>query len=98
MAIFIYLFSFDMKEATVGSLVTILFAQISKIATVATSSGFGIFNFSMLPSMLIGAVAGGFLGSLLNKSLSETSVEKGFNLAQLMILFIAITNIIRNLL
>ena len=50
-ALIIYLFSFDTKSATVCSLVTILFAQISKLGTVALTTGFGIYD-------KIGGIAG----------------------------------------
>ncbi len=95
-AIFIYLFSFDMKTAAVSSLITILFAQISKLLTVAFTSGFTAFDLSMLPAMMIGGVAGGMIGSMLNKKLPKEAVEKGFNSVQLIILFIALFNIIKN--
>jgi len=96
-AIFIYLFSFDMKTAAVSSLITILFAQISKLLTVACTSGFSSFNLSMLPAMMIGGVLGGMIGSMLNKKLSKAAVEKGFNAVQLIVLFIALFNIVKNI-
>ena len=96
-AIFIYLFSFDMKTAAVSSLVTILFAQISKLTTVAFTGGFTGFDLSMLPAMMVGGVLGGMIGSMLNKKLSKTAVEKGFNAVQLFVLFIALFNIVKNL-
>ena len=77
-ALIIYLFSFDTKSATVCSLVTILFAQISKLGTVALTSGFGGFDLSIAPVMIVGAIAGGFIGASLNKKCSEASVEKAF--------------------
>jgi len=96
-AIFIYLFSFDMKTAAVSSLITILFAQISKLLTVACTSGFAGFDLSMLPAMMIGGIAGGMIGSMLNKKLPKETVEKGFNAVQGLILFIAIFNILKNI-
>ncbi len=53
-ALIIYLFSFDTKTATVCSLVTILFAQISKLTTVALTTGFGVFDLSIAPVMIVG--------------------------------------------
>lgn len=96
-AIIIYLFSMDTKSATVCSLVTILFAQISKLSTVALTSGFGSFDLSIAPVMIVGAVAGGFIGASLNKKCSEATVEKAFNAVQLLVLAISIFNIMRNL-
>ena len=93
----IYLFSFDTKTATVCSLVTILFAQISKLTTVALTTGFGVFDLSIAPVMIVGAIAGGFIGASLNKKCSEAAVEKAFNAVQLLVLAISIFNIVRNL-
>ena len=97
MALIIYLFSFDTKTATVCSLVTILFAQISKLATVALTTGFAVFDLSIAPVMIVGAIAGGFIGASLNKKCSEAAVEKAFNAVQLVVLAIAVFNIVRNL-
>jgi len=96
-ALIIYLFSFDTKTATVCSLVTILFAQISKLATVALTTGFGVFDLSIAPVMIVGAIAGGFIGASLNKKCSEAAVEKAFNAVQLLVLAISIFITARNL-
>lgn len=97
-ALIIFLFSFNTKTATVCSLITILFAQISKLTTVALTSGFSGFDLSISPLMIAGAVLGGFIGAGLNKKCSEKAVEKAFNYVQLVVLGITIFNIIKNLL
>ena len=76
---------------------TILFAQISKLVTVAATTGFGVYDLSVAPIMAVGAIAGGFIGAALNKKFSEKAVEKAFNAVQLLVLCIALFNIIRNL-
>ena len=97
-ALIIYLYSVGTKAATVCSLMTILFAQISKLGTVALSTGFLVYDLSVAPAMVIGAIAGGFIGASLNKRCSEQAVERAFNGVQLLVLAIAIFNIVRNLL
>ena len=74
-ALIIYLFSFDTKTATICSLVTILFAQISKLVSVAVGTGFAVYDLSIAPVMVVGAIAGGFIGASLNKRCSEAAVE-----------------------
>lgn len=96
-ALIIFLFSVPTKTATVCSLVTILFAQISKLASVALTTGFAAFDLSIAPVMVVGAVAGGFIGASLSKKLSEKAVERAFNAVQLLVLAIAVFNIVRNL-
>lgn len=97
-ALILFLFSFDMKTAAVCSLFTVLFAQVSKLASILVSTGFGGFPTAMLPPMVIGAVAGGFIGTELNKRLPEKMVERCFNGIQLFVFLIALLNIVRNLL
>lgn len=96
-ALIIYLFSVSTKTATVCSLVTILFAQISKLTTVAITTGFSDFDLSIAPVMIAGAILGGFLGAGLNKKCSEKTVEKAFNGVQIIVLGITIFNIVNNL-
>lgn len=96
-SVVIFVFALDTKEATVCSLVTILFAQISKLGSVALLEGFAGYNLSMLPVMLIGAVVGGFIGAKLNKQLKTKTVEKLFNGVQALVLVICVYNIVANL-
>ena len=61
---------------SVCSLGTILFAQIAKLVTVALSTGFLVYDLSVAPVMVVGAIAGGFLGASLSKRFSEAGVER----------------------
>ncbi|MBQ7976140.1 MAG: sulfite exporter TauE/SafE family protein [Clostridia bacterium] len=96
-ALIIYLFSFDTKTATVCSLVTILFSQISKLVTTAFTTGFSGIDLSVVPVMIIGAISGGFIGAILNKKCKEKTVEKAFNSVQIFVFIITIFNIVKNL-
>lgn len=96
-ALIIYLYSVGTKTATVCSLMTILFAQISKLGTVALSTGFLVYDLSVAPVMVAGAIAGGFIGASLSKRCSERGVERAFNWVQLLVLAITLFNIVRNL-
>ena len=69
MALIIYLFSVSTKTATVCSLVTILFAQISKLTTVALTTGFADFDLSVAPVMILGDITGRFIGASFNKKM-----------------------------
>ncbi|MCI8597740.1 MAG: sulfite exporter TauE/SafE family protein [Lachnospiraceae bacterium] len=96
-ALLIYLYSMSTKTAAVCSLITILFAQISKLLTMAVASDFGKLDLSMAPVMVIGAVLGGYLGAVCNKKLSEKKVEWAFNMVQIGVLGMTAFNIVRNL-
>ncbi len=95
-AVLIFVFSFDTKSATVYSIITILFAQMAKLVMITTSTGFGVYDLSMLLPMVIGAVSGGFIGSWLNKKLPEKTVEVCFNGVQVLVFAICLLNIARN--
>ncbi|MFI3168095.1 MAG: sulfite exporter TauE/SafE family protein [Bacillota bacterium] len=96
-ALLIFLFPVDTKDATICSIITIFFAQVSKLATVAVTTGFAIYDLSMLPAMVVGGVAGGLIGAALNKKVSIKTVEFWFNVVQVVVLIIAVYNIISNL-
>ena len=96
-ALIIYLYSVTTKTATICSLITILFAQISKLLTLAFTTGFSGYDLSVAPVMVVGAIAGGFIGAVLNKRCKEESVDKAFNAVQMLVLAITVFNIVRNL-
>jgi len=96
-ALIMYLFSFDIKSATVCSIITILFAQVSKLSLITLTTGFSIFDLSMLPAILVGAVAGGYIGTLVKKAMPDKKVELCFNIVQLLVLAIALFNIVSNI-
>lgn len=96
-AVFIYLFSFDTKKAAISSIVAILFSQSSKLCSIALTTGFGIYDLSVAPFMVFGAILGGYLGSNLITKFTEKQVEKAFLGALLFVFSLCIINIIRNL-
>ncbi len=96
-ALIIFLFSSNAKNATVCSIVTMLFAQISKLTAVALGTGFALYNMHLFPAMAVGGVLGGFLGATLNHNSSEKTVVICFNLAQVLVFSLCVYNIAQNL-
>lgn len=92
-AAIILVFSLDTKSATVCSILTILFSQVSKLLAVAASTGFAKYDLSILPVMVVGAIAGGFIGAGFTMRLSEKTVERCFNGVQIIVLAFALINI-----
>lgn len=84
-ALLIFVFSFPIKTAAFYSIITILFAQLSKLISIVMGVGFFSFNLSMLPPLIIGAILGGFIGAKLNKMLSEKTLICAFNVVQVMV-------------
>ena len=92
-AILMLLFGMEIKEATFASIVTIMFAQIAKVVTIFASGGFGSYDLSMLPYMVIAGIVGGLLGSIVGKKISEKATAIAFNLMQAAVIAICIANI-----
>lgn len=96
-ALIIFVFACDIKTAAVYSLVTILSAQVSKLSSVLLSGNFFSYDLSMLPVMVFGAIAGGWIGSKLNKTFTEKTVVRAFKGMQILVFAICLYNILNNL-
>ncbi|MDE5618812.1 MAG: sulfite exporter TauE/SafE family protein [Clostridia bacterium] len=95
-AILMLLFGMDIKEATFASIVTIMFAQVAKVITIFIGGGFGGYNLSMLPYMVIAGVLGGLIGSFVGKKISGKITAVAFNIMQLAVMVICVINIATN--
>lgn len=91
-AVFIFFFSIDLKKATVYSIATILFTQISSLCTIAATTGFGVYDLSLLWFVIPAALLGGFIGTYINKRSSEEVIEKIFMYSVSCIILLTIYN------
>jgi uncharacterized membrane protein YfcA len=96
--IFTCLFHIPLKRATVYSLVTIVFSQGSKLVTIALTSGFGIYDTSILYYCLPVALLGGVLGLQLHKKLTTIQIQKLFKATVMGIMLLNVIIIIKNIL
>lgn len=71
-------FSFSMRDAAVYSVAVIFFSQCSNLITTAVKTGFAGYDLKILLVVLPCAVAGGLLGSILNRKCEETAVRRVF--------------------
>jgi uncharacterized membrane protein YfcA len=92
-AFLMYFFSFDIKSSVIYSIITILFAQASKLMTIGLNGGFAGHDLKVMPFMIAGALLGGFIGSVLNKRLPEKKVELLYILIQLVVMLLALLNV-----
>lgn len=74
-ATLVFLFSFSMKEATVYSIATIFFAQLSKLSTIVISGQLSSFDLSPVPLFCLTAILGGYLGTRVSQKLSNKKIE-----------------------
>lgn len=91
-------FSFDIKESAVYSLATILCAQLSKLGMILINGQLFYFDLTILPFLMICAVMGGYIGSLLNKKLSNQIISKIYMFLLIGLIGISVYNIIGGLL
>ncbi len=89
------LFSMTSKNAGINSIFIIFFSQLSALILIVITSGFGDYNLIMLLVMIPGGILGGWIGSNIVTKLSNTQVEKIFNIVILIIIIINFYNIAR---
>lgn len=94
-AVFVMLFSMNFKEATIYSLVTILFSQGTKLFTIYMTTGFGKYDCSLLYFLIPIAILGGIVGVRINRVLSSEKIQKIFNSTVIFIILINICNILQ---
>lgn len=87
-------FSFDMKESAVYSIATILCAQLSKLGMIIIKGQFFTFDLTILPYIMVCAVLGGYIGSVLNKKLSNHIIVKIYMLLLFGLVGLSVYNII----
>lgn len=96
-ALIILVFGYSTKLAALSSIVIIFLSQATKIVNVLLSTGFGAYNLSILPFMLVGAITGAFTGSKISKLFSDRQVVMSFNATLIIIMILCIFNIIKAL-
>lgn len=92
-AIIIFAFSVSAKEAAVMSLISIFFAQLSKMGTLLTSGDLFLGNLLPLGALILGAVLGGLAGSTLCKKLRDIHVARAFTAVQVTVILLCVYNI-----
>ncbi|KAF1298063.1 hypothetical protein BAU15_09435 [Enterococcus sp. JM4C] len=86
------LFAMPIKEATVYSICTILFSQLSKIITIALNTGFSPYDFTILWYIIPAAILGGLIGAKVSVLFSAQKITIIFQLVIALVLLINIYN------
>lgn len=92
-ALFIMLFSFTPKQATVYSIATIFFAQLSKLILNILSSKLWQINLKTAIIIMLVAVIGGYIGTLINQRLSLAAIEAVYNVLMFLLTLVTVINI-----
>lgn len=91
------LFSMDSRTAAVHSILIILFSQTSKLLTVLFTGGFGSYDLTALLFMIPGGIAGGIIGSWLNRHLKGETISVLFRIVVSLIILLNLFNLYRSL-
>ncbi|MGO4928527.1 sulfite exporter TauE/SafE family protein [Fundicoccus sp. Sow4_D5] len=92
-SLLMWLMSFSMKNAAVYSIATIFFSQLSKLGSMALSGELFEFDFSLLPFIIVAAIIGGYMGTLINQKLTNQRIENLYNALMIVLMFISVLNI-----
>lgn len=95
---FLFVFTFDIKMASIASLVSILFSQFAKLVTIQFSSGFVGYDLSIVPYMVFAAIFGAQTAAGLNKYMTAQRVEFLFMVMLWLITGISLYNIVMGVL
>lgn len=89
-----FLFSMNPKIGAINSLYIILFSQFTSLAFTFISGSTPAVKWTYLLSMIAGGLLGGIVGGKINSKLDTEGVRKLFLVANLLIVFISIYNIV----
>ncbi|MBQ9227957.1 MAG: sulfite exporter TauE/SafE family protein [Eubacterium sp.] len=93
-AVITLVFGLEIKTAVLGSLITILFAQGTKLIHLAVK-GIAAFEIKLLPYVIAAGILGALTGRMLNKTASNKVVRQIFITVQVMIIILCLFNIIK---
>jgi uncharacterized membrane protein YfcA len=86
------MFAMPIKEAAVYSICTILFSQFAKLTTIAATTGFFIYDMSMMFFIIPAAILGGVFGAKISNILAPDKVTLIFQSVILLVLLINVYN------
>lgn len=90
------MFSFSMKEATIYSIATIFFSQVSKLGSIIVQHQLLTYDLSFLPFICISAIVGGYIGTIFNQKFNEKEIEKVYRILLILLIGISCYNVYIN--
>lgn len=89
-----YFFSMDTKQAALHSIYVIIFSQAASFVSSLAMQNVPAFDPVTLVVMVVGGVAGGFLGRAFNKKMSSRQVDMLFSILLAVITLISVYNLV----
>lgn len=91
------LFSLEMREATVYSIATIFFSQISKLSQIVILGQLFTYDLTFIPFICMSAITGGYIGTCINQKLESKNIEKIYIMLIILLIGISCYNVIHYL-
>ncbi|TLG73805.1 sulfite exporter TauE/SafE family protein [Culicoidibacter larvae] len=87
-------FGMSIKPATVYSIITIFFSQLSKLVTVGFTTGYMVFDLSILWAIIPAAIIGGLLGAKISNILPSNKVMFVYRAVIIVVIVLNIYNLV----
>lgn len=94
LAVLVFFFSYDMKQATVLSIVTIFFSQLSKLTKILLTTGFAIYDLSVVPYIIVASIIGGSIGTNINKQFTNKQIDIMYNCVLVFLICLSLYNFV----
>lgn len=92
LVVLFYFFSMPTKMAAENSIYIIFFSQITSLISSLVTRSLPVFSFEILVFMVIGGIAGGICGRVINQKIEERTVDKLFVSFMVFLIFINLYN------
>jgi len=87
------LFSFEVKESVLYSIIMVFFAQISKLGQVYLTNHFLDYNPYLILWVCIFALIGGYIGSIINNRMEDKNIRRVYDYTMVVLLVICLFNV-----
>ncbi|MCC5800783.1 sulfite exporter TauE/SafE family protein [Rossellomorea vietnamensis] len=94
-AILMVIFSMDIKSSAINSILIIFFSQLSTLVTIFLTTGYGLFDLSMIAYMIGGGLLGGYMGTIFSPKIARRQINTLFNITLVIIIMMNIYTITR---
>ncbi|HCM89740.1 MULTISPECIES: sulfite exporter TauE/SafE family protein [Vagococcus] len=91
-ALLMLLFNIPIKEATVYSIISIFFSQLSKVTTIFFTVDLNRYDLTILYYVIPAAIIGGFLGSFISGKVTDKRVNQIYQVVIILVLIINMYN------
>jgi hypothetical protein len=94
-SLLVIFFNYPMKQASVYSIATVFFSQITKIVSIIGSQQYLQFDLGLVPWLIFVGVVGGYYGTRINQRITNEAIGKVYDIFMLGMCALTIFNIVR---